>query len=710
MEKNFNDVVDDKDLYIKDSQEKEDDNISINSIVSDQPEFDSDTEAPKDVENQEDKIILNHVVKKIKIPGTGLDKPSKYDFIHLTYKCYFKENPEKIIIPQTELKDYMFKMRLPLGIVKAIKFMRKNESSIIKLEPKYGYKKIKFEDIDRFCETEKIKEYNKNNADFNLEELYEQMKTKTLIYEIELFSFIRIYDLTGNKNLMKRILNYGDGIDRPISNSIIIINLKLIIDGETKLDLKNINTKLLEPYITHAEYVIIQSMQKEEICFVEIEKNYFIQNIQNITDKNENILIQELSKINELNKILDPNNTYKRFQYQIELIKFKNNINYIYYKDKQYTKEVLVKGIGNISPWKDALIMLPSEVKINNKIIYSDFVSIGYKNISEFITVIKDTKKKIKQIPQYEEKSQFLVEEEITKLKWDYNIIWDPLDYNFPNVFRKEIIQSLKPLGIIKLNFNLDIKNKMEIEQNYFIFKNKNINYFNEELLKFEKENNIVNIEFTACLLNFEEYVNVFNNNLIKNKVEKITIYKNLANDFFNNKFFIKAKKLNKKMTQAYLKYISLGTPNAEKVAFNKDDKNAQSGDENFFNDNITDITTSKNYDINIDALMKKMNSNLIVILYKLGKKDECFKFCEIFLKLYLSDEKVLYFSYLLNKERGNYEKCKEILNKLLFGYKESGKVNEYKKELEEINTKIIKSQNDHKNYMKKMMKNIASS
>ena len=134
LEKNFNDVVDDKDVYIKEDEEKEADNISINSIVSDQPEFDSDTEIPRDLTGQEDKIILNHVVKRIIVPGLGCDKPSKYDFLNIKYKCYFKED-NSLIIDKTELKDYMFKIKLPLGITKAIKCMRKGEQSLVKLEP-----------------------------------------------------------------------------------------------------------------------------------------------------------------------------------------------------------------------------------------------------------------------------------------------------------------------------------------------------------------------------------------------------------------------------------------------------------------------------------------------------------------------------------------------------------------------------------------------
>ena len=52
LEKNFDDIVDDKEVYIKDSEDKDSDKVSINSIVSDQPEFDSDTEIPKDKEGQ----------------------------------------------------------------------------------------------------------------------------------------------------------------------------------------------------------------------------------------------------------------------------------------------------------------------------------------------------------------------------------------------------------------------------------------------------------------------------------------------------------------------------------------------------------------------------------------------------------------------------------------------------------------------------------
>ena len=715
LEKNFNDVVDDKDVYIKEDEEKDADNISINSIVSDQPEFDSDTEIPKDKEGQEDKIILNHVVKRIVVPGFGLDKPSKHDFLHIKYKCYFKED-KTIIIENSEISDYMYKIKLPLGITKAIKCMRKGEESVIKLEPKYGFKKVNFDDLNRFCEIDKIKIIDNSNKEEYIKSLFDKMQKNTLIYEVVLIDYVKMFDLTGNKNLMKRIINEGTGLDKPYTESEIIINIKLIENGNIIIELENIKSKLNEEYFSYAECVIIKSMKKKEKSFIEIKKSFFIENLNNC-NKEKNIIYNNIKQKNIINKILDLNDKeYKRYQYEIELIKFKNNISTIYYKDKEYTKEIISKGIGNCSPFRDALIMMPFAVKINNKLIYSDFEQCGYKDENDFFQKIKIIKKKIKQIPSYEEKAQFLIEDELNQQNIKFNI-YDKLTQNFPNVFRKEILQTLRPLSIFKLTFDLNKNNKEELEQNYFIFPNNDFNFYKNELIQENSEK--INIEFTACLLNFEDYVNVFNNNLIEDKVEKISSYKNISNNFFINGFLHKAKKIYKNLTKNYLKHLSLGTANKEKIGFNKKEvkninyisdikDNVVNDEENKFDDNIKDITMSKNFEKNIDEYMKKIFRNLIVVLYKLNEKDECLKYCNIFLRLYLNDEKVYYFLFVINKERGNFNICKTIMEKMIELYnKDESKLNEYKDELQKIKNILNKHKNDHDNYMKKMMKNI---
>ena len=715
LEKNFNDVVDDKDIYIKEDEEKDADNISINSIVSDQPEFDSDTEIPKDKEGQEDKIILNHVVKRIVVPGYGLDKPSKHDFLHIKYKCYFKED-KNIIIENSELSDYMYKIKLPLGITKAIKCMRKGEESIIKLEPKYGFKKVNFDDLNRFCEIDKIKINLNINKDEYIKCLFDKMQKNTLIYEIILINYVKLFDLSGNKNLMKRIINEGIGLDKPYTDSEIIINIKLIQNGEKIIELENVKSKLNEEFFTYAECVIIKSMKKKEKCFIEIKRDFFIENLNNC-NKEKNIIYNYLKEKNIINNILDLNDKeYKRYQYEIELIKFKNNISTIYYKDKEYTKEIISKGIGNCSPFRDALIMMPFSVKINNKLIYSDFELVGYKNENDFFQKIKIIKKKIKQIPSYEEKAQFLIEDELNKENLKFNI-YDKLTQNFPNVFRKEILQTLKPLSIFKLYFELNKNIKDELEQNYFIFINKDLNFFKNELSKVNQDK--INIEFTACLLNFEDYINVFNNNLIEDKVEKISEYKNISNNFFSQGYLHKAKKIYKNLTKNYLKHLSLGTANKEKIGFNKKEvkninyisdikDNVINDEENKFDDNIKEITMSKNFEKNIDEYMKKIFRNLIVVLYKLNLKEECLKYCNIFLRLYLNDEKIYYFLFVINKERGNFNICKTILEKMIELYnKDENKLKEYKVELDKIQNILNKNKTEHNNYMKKMMKNV---
>ena len=270
---------------------------------------------------------------------------------------------------------------------------------------------------------------------------------------------------------------------------------------------------------------------------------------------------------------------------------------------------------------------------------------------------------------------------------------------------------------MFKLSFILDKTNKEDLEDNYFIFKTKEINFFKNELNKINSDK--INIEFIGCLLNFEDYVNVFNNNLIENKVQKLSEYKDLSNSFFLQGFLTKAKKINKNLTKNYLRYLSLGTANKEKIGFNKKEvKNIHyisdikdkviNNEENIFDDNIKEITLSNNYDKNIDEYMKKIFKNLIVVLYKLNLKEECLKYCNIFLRLYLNDEKVYYFLFVINKERGNYNICKTILEKMIELYNnDKDKLNEYTTELEKIKNILDKHKNDHDNYMKKMMKNI---
>ena len=160
------------------------------------------------------------------------------------------------------------------------------------------------------------------------------MKKNTIMYEIELIDYVKIFDLTGNKNLMKRIISEGIGVDKPFMDNDVIINSKLILNGETIFEINNLSSKLNEDIFTYAECVIIKSMKKKEKCIVEIRKDLLKENLLNC-NKEKNVLYNNLKQKNIINKILEnEDNSYKRYQYEIELIKFKNNINILYYKNK----------------------------------------------------------------------------------------------------------------------------------------------------------------------------------------------------------------------------------------------------------------------------------------------------------------------------------------------------------------------------------------
>ncbi len=659
---------------INENDNEDNDRISIHSIVSEQADFDSDIEAPQDAINQVDKIILNHVIKMIKIPGRGVDKPSKLDYVKIKYKCYFKDDKENPIIETKELNDYLNKIILPYGIVKTITFMRKGEMSIITLEPKYGFRKVTFDKMNRYIETDKIilKEGE------NLESLLKKMSENTLIYEIELIDYIKLYDLTGKRELLKRILVFSDnkkGTNRPDKGSEIIINLSLYQSLQKVIELDNINLICNETNFSELEIIIIKSMKKGEKCIVDVRKDLFKESC--LDKKNENnILIKELK-----NKGIKIEDLFQgRIQYEMELIKFKNNISFNYYKEKEYRKLKIINGIGNLSPLKDSLIMLACELSIgkDNKIIYSDF----NKSKDEYIKEIKDLKHKIKKLPFYEQQIQFMVDEELKNKNYEFPI-YEPLEMNFPNLFRKDILVTMKPLNLITLSFTIEKEN---YEDNYFQL-GKDRKCF-DEYFKFDKEKSI-DVEFTCCLLNFEENLFVLHNKLIENKTEKLLYYKEISNEFYKKGMIHKSKKINKKIADIYIKYVNLD--NRNHIAYN----------DQVFKE-IEDVTTTKSYNKEIDDVIKKIMSNLVIFLYKMGRKDQCLKYINEFLKLYLKDEKVQYYQYLILYERGEYESAKNIL-KIIISLNPNEKL--YKDYLTNVEEKIGKNKEKQVNYMKKMIK-----
>lgn len=652
------------------------DNVSVHSIVSDQPEFDSDNESPSDHVNQTDKIIYNHVVKTIIDPGHGVFKPSKFDFVKLTYKCYFKETNE-VIIDTTNLEGYIFKIVLPYGIIKAIKFMRKEEKSSIVLEPKFGFRKVTFDKLDRYLDLSKIPF---KDDEEKLKEFFERLKKSTLVYIVELLDFIPIYDLSGNQDLMKSIITESTKApNRPTEDSEVEVNMKLISDSQPIVSVENFAATLTKDSFNDIEDCIIKSMKKREKCRVDVTKAAF-----------KKALEQKSAIMDKLKEMkIDPEKLLeKRIRYEVELLNFKKRISYVYYKDYEYKTNLIQKGIGNMSPWTDALVMLVCHIVKDGEVIYSNIPQ--NDSLQSFTNKMKELKQKIKKIPFFDTQAQFIVDSELKNLHISTEI-YDPFEMNFPLVFREEILQSMKPLSIINVEYEMSKEN---LEANLFRFDGFDfLSHFDfAKKPKYE-------ISFTCCLLNFEENVFVLNNKLIEDKVSKLNKYKEVSNGFYKSNFFKRAKEINKEIVDMYIKFLNIGTQGD--VTFN-DGKTKD----------LSDVKESPGYNKEVDEVIRKMFSNLILILYlKLDDKSEAEKYIEIFLKLYHYDEKVVFYQFKIKNDKGDYDSAKKSLELLVQKVKEENPANSnlpyYESELQKVESKIVEGKKNNINYMKKMIKSL---
>jgi hypothetical protein len=127
------------------------------------------------------------------------------------------------------------------------------------------------------------------------------------------------------------------------------------------------------------------------------------------------------------------------------------------------------------------------------------------------------------------------------------------------------------------------------------------------------------------------------------------------------------------------------------------------------------DITKANNYDKDVDEVMRKVMSNLVIVLYRMKRKQLCEKYINEFLRLYVKDEKVMYYKFKVNEDKGFFEEAETALNELI-AYLETNNNNNsssgsnidmYKNELTKIKKRIESDHKKQNNYMKKMMKNI---
>lgn len=607
-----------------------------------------------------------------------------------------------------------------------------------------------------------INHYKKFEENYSIEKFFKDLCSKTIIYEIELLDFVKIFDISGDQKMLKQIFTFGEGLLKPFEENYVNLSCKIFIENEFFIE-KEKNCFLNSDNFTDGEICIIKSMKKYEHSKIEISWDYFFEEILGKSKlfEKENFwgFVKEKNKENVKTTDKDNDKRY-RISYEIKLNKLKNNKSFKSYKKIDYSSTTLVKGIGNICPWDRSLLKFLIKIKLDDNEIYCDnFPELKTFNEFKFAEKIKDIKKIIKTKPDYSTKIQYLIDNLIKNNTLIDTEIYDPIAQNFPQIFF-EVLKTMKILQVEKINFSL---NQTQIKEEFIKFDNKEIDltkYVDTETKNLQN----FNFEVTFCLLNFQENFSIFNKNIIiyseAEKIEKLKFYKNSANFFFNKNKLKKAKKINKFLANEYFKFL-----NVEKIN--------QTGDLlvrnklEFFKPQIFfDFFDSKKYSKipeNFERIfyeeMKKVFSNLILIYFKLNKIKKFEEFFELFIHIFKNEyefevekflendendhkkidfffvdeiyEKVLNVNNKFYLKLKNYFQCEILIKKILSFYhkdfdnkksnifelknsfkgdfdfeKLKGRYECYLKEYEEVICLMKQSEENRNNMYKKMFKN----
>jgi hypothetical protein len=470
------------------------------------------------------------------------------------------------------------------------------------------------------------------------------LRKTELNYEIEVISFKQLYDLKGDRTLLKQITTQGEGVVKPSEGNEVQFDLNVYL-GSEMIYSKHYQMFLNSDNMNEGEMIILKSLKKKE-------KSRIIVSTQYITGKC--ILEDHIKDIILSNK-------EKHVNYEIELTKFKQNLSIINSNGITIQKILLNKGLGNQCPWKNSSAMIALHVIQNQKLLYSDFVP----NHADFINNIKNLKREIKQINKYQLNLQFIVNEKTENFPI-YNTL-----YQYLPDFISEGIASMKLLEAVNYKFTGSL--------DFFKVLNTDIELINQQ----------AEYDITVCLINFQESFNLFNKSLQTEdeRLEKVKHLRNLANYYFSQKLFIKAKKINNYLADEYVKYVNLKDKN--KLSYNQKEVTQTA------NIDLTDLSPE------IKSEFRKSHSNLILILFNLKE----YKLCNNIIDQYFisqdkDDEKVNFYKYKVLYHFGKFKESKYFLEKLCEINKQS-----YTPLLSDLNKLLDDQKKKKNNFIKKMFK-----
>jgi hypothetical protein len=210
----------------------------------------------------------NKVTKEIMKVGTGVRCPNNQFLCKIKYKMHFFDHTDiessKGEVVDVILNDKQWPEGLRIGIGK----MRKAEKSKVKMRKSYGFGSTLDPELLRIpksCEEG---------------EMLERLKTKGIIYEVELIDWEIRDDVSNDGNLVKFVKKRSkEPMDKPNGIDEVVMNIKIFqMEPKTIFFEKNDWTALMDDKdITICGTKILETMRVGEICEGVAQPVYFLE-------------------------------------------------------------------------------------------------------------------------------------------------------------------------------------------------------------------------------------------------------------------------------------------------------------------------------------------------------------------------------------------------------------------------------------------------
>ena len=427
-----------------------------------------------------------------------------------------------------------------------------------------------------FLENNKLKENFVNS-----------LTTDFLVFNINLVSFVQYFDLTENEDLIKFIVNKGQGVLFPSESD--NINFKVVLRINNKVYEEKIFCNEAIKGLDCDEKLIFKSMKLNENSVIEFSPSLAFNLFNNESSLFYQLMKEVIDKGNNKNYFMN-----NRFLFIVTLTSIKEEKDKeIYLNDSKINKTTIIEGYGHICPWDNYLCFLLFEILDleNNQTVYSNYDKYKFTN-----DVLLSLKEDIISQTINDCDLQFTTDKVINSYLKQFNLKIIDLEEYFYDSYSLYL-----PLLITDYIKTMKIMECVELKYNGII-----------DYLKFDNIeiiNQTGNFKFKLSLINFQENPYLFEEVTDEAlRVKRITEFKDIANSFYSKNLIDKAEHINFNIINNLTGKLNL-LKQGVKISFS------------LYNE--------------LQKVLSKIHSNLIMILFKKEKNLLCREYVVYFLSYY---------------------------------------------------------------------------